>query len=295
MTQTATPPTLPAEAHVGRVSLQVADLDRSRAFYERVIGFTPIELTSDDGHRVARLGPQQSNRWLLELYETPGVRPLPPRGLIGLYHFAILLPERADLGRFIVHATNAGVRMGAADHLVSEALYLIDPDGLQVEVYADRPRASWPLADGRIQLATLPLDFDPIVSAAGRTTWQGLPPATTIGHVHFYVGDIPNAHAFYVDGLGFEPIVTDIPGVLFVAAGGYHHHVGLNTWASRASVATDDDARIRFWELVVPGAAPVEDAIERLTRAGYHVHRSNEFPLAADPWNIVVRLLPEDG
>lgn len=288
---THVPAVLPAATHVGCVSLQIADLDQSRAFYEGIIGFRPIEMFEERGQRVARLGVEGADRWLLELREKPGIRHAPRRGLIGLYHFAVLLPDRPALGRFIVHAANAGARMGAADHLVSEALYLTDPDGLQIEVYADRPRASWPHKNGAIELATLPLDFDPIIASANGAAWTGLPPGTVIGHVHLYVSDIPDAHAFYVTALGFEPIVASIPGVLFVAAGGYHHHVGLNTWAAGAPVASDDDARMLYWETVLPDRESLEAAADRLTAAGYRVDRSAGTPAAVDPFGITVRLV----
>jgi catechol 2,3-dioxygenase len=292
MTPDTDAPLLPASTQIGRVSLQVADLDRSRRFYEELIGFRPIDFTAERGRRLVRLGVggDSDDGWLVELREKPGVRPVPPRGLIGLYHFAVLLPDRADLGRFISHAVSAGARMGAADHLVSEALYLTDPDGLQIEIYADRPRALWPQRDGQIELATLPLDVDAIVASAGSTTWTGMPAGTGIGHVHFYVGDIPAARQFYVTTLGFDAMTSDIPGALFVAAGGYHHHVGLNTWAARAPAATDADARMLFWELVLPDREHTDAVAERLDRAGYAVSRTDGSPTAADPWGITVKL-----
>lgn len=282
---------LPASTHVGRVSLQIADLDRSRQFYEEIIGFRVIELGEAHSHRVARLGVQGTTDWLLELHEKPGVRRVPPRGRIGLYHFAVLLPARADLGRFIVHATASAVRLASADHLVSEALYLTDPDGLQIEVYCDQPREAWQWRNGELVMATRPLDFDPIVASVGNTTWTGLPAGTVVGHVHLYVEDLDAARAFYVAALGFAPTLTGFPGALFVSAGGYHHHLGLNTWAAGSPVATDDDAKLRFWEVAVPDAEAAAAAVERLTRAGYGVDVEGDAPEALDPWGIGVRLV----
>lgn len=282
---------LPPATHVGRVSLQIADMDRSRRFYEDVIGFRPIELGERHGQRVARLAVEGSDDWLLELCEKPGARRVPPRGRIGLYHFAVLLPTRAALGRFIAHAANAGARMASADHLVSEALYLTDPDGLQIEVYCDRPRESWQRRNGELVMATLPLDLDAIVVSAGGTTWAGLPAGTVIGHVHLYVEDLDLARAFYVTALGFEPTLAGFPGALFVSAGGYHHHLGLNTWAAGSPVATDDDAKLRFWEVVLPDATAAAQAVDRLALAGYGVDVEGDAPEALDPWNIRVRLV----
>jgi catechol 2,3-dioxygenase len=285
-----TPALLPSGTHVGQVTLQIADLDRSLAFYQHIIGFHLIDRSINDGRQVARLGATAAGDCLLELRETPGVRRVPPRGLIGLYHFAILLPERADLGRFIVHAANSGTRIAAADHLFSEALYLTDPDGLQVEVYRDRPRADWTYRDGQVVGDTLPLDFDPVVAAAAGTAWTGLPAGTVMGHVHFYVRDVAGAHAFYVDALGFSPTVTSMPGALFVAAGGYHHHVGLNTWAGSAAQATDDDARLLMWDLVLPDTTEMDAAAARLHAAGHGVVTTGDGRVARDPWDIAVRL-----
>jgi catechol 2,3-dioxygenase len=284
------PPLLPSATHVGRVTLQVANLDLSLRFYEDVVGFHVIDHTTVDGRRVARLGLDRPTTHMLELREKPGVRRVPPRGLIGLYHFAILLPERADLGRFIAHAANAGARFAAADHLFSEALYLTDPDGLQVEVYRDRPRHEWTYRDGEIVGDTLPLDFNPIVAAAAGTTWTGLPAGTVIGHVHLYVRDLVQARAFYVSALGFAPTLTSFPGALFVAAGDYHHHVGLNTWAAAAPQATDDDARMLVWDLVLPDLMHVAAAAARLRETGHEVTSEGDAFVARDPWDIAVRL-----
>lgn len=283
---------LPTETHVGRVSLQVADLERSRRFYEDVLGMRPVAEWLEDGHRMMRLGAVESgDTWLLELYEKRGVRAVPRRGLIGLYHFAVLLPARADLGRFIVHASNVGVPMGAADHLVSEALYLTDPDGLQVEMYVDRPPETWARRAGEIAMATDPLDFDPIIASAGATTWSGLPPGTVIGHVHHYVESIDAARAFYVSAFGFDPVVESFPGALFVSAGGYHHHVGLNIWAAGAPRASEDDARLLYWEVVLPSRADADAAAARLTRAGYRVEPSRDHIDALDPFDIRMRIV----
>jgi catechol 2,3-dioxygenase len=283
---------LPATARIGRVTLQVADLERSVAFYESVIGFHCQGIGGHGDSRMAMLGIRDQQTAVLELREKQGSRPVSPRGQIGLYHFAVLLPGRADLGRFIVHATNAGARFAAADHLFSEALYLTDPDGLQIEVYRDRPRDQWTVANGELVGDTLPLDFDPVVASAAGTNWQGLPSGTVIGHVHLYVRDLVQARAFYVSALGFAPTLTSFPGALFVAAGDYHHHVGLNTWAAGAPQASAGDARLLWWDLVLPDVAHVEAAAERLRRAGYRVEPSlsGNGVVARDPWDIAVYL-----
>jgi catechol 2,3-dioxygenase len=281
---------LPADVRIGAVALQVADLERSLGFYEKVLGFRVIAREDAPGRRAARLGAQGDDRVLLELQEKPGARPVPRRGRLGIYHFAVLLPTREDLSRFLRHATALGVHIGSSDHLVSEALYLVDPDGISVEIYRDRPRGEWTYANGEVVAGILPLDGEGLLAAAGDQPWRGLPPGTSVGHVHFYVGEIPAAEAFYHAALGFDKVAWSMPGMLFVSAGGYHHHVGLNTWAAGSPVATDDDARLLSWELVLPDRSTTEAAADSLRRAGYGVTASDGAFLARDPWGITVRL-----
>ena len=276
---------LPAGTRVGTVRLQVADLDRSLSYYERVIGLRTLDRT-DGG---ARLG-AEPGRPLVELHERAGVRSVPRRGRLGLYHFAILLPERAALGRFLQHLGESDVRAGMSDHLVSEAIYLTDPDGLGIEVYADRPRDTWAYAGGELVMATNPLDVSGLVAAAGGGRWTGVPAGTVIGHVHLYVGDLERAAAFYERGLGLDRTVWSYPGALFMSAGGYHHHLGINTWAAGAPPATETDARLLDWELLVPDPGEGNQAIERVAAAGAPVQREPGGGVARDPWGTAVRL-----
>ena len=277
---------LPDEAHVGRVRLQVSDLGASVPYYTRVLGFRV--LAQRDG--VATLGPEGGPA-LIELHERKGARPVPRRGLLGLYHFAILLADRAALGRFVAHLGEIGAYAGTADHLVSEALYLSDPDGLGIEVYADRPRSQWKVRGGEIAMTTEPLDVRALVRAAGGEPWTGMPPGTTIGHVHFHVGALGQADAFYHLALGFDTVVWSYPGALFFSAGGYHHHVGTNTWAAGAPAAGPDDARLLEWELRLPTARDVDAAAASASRAGYAVRDAGEDRLITDPWGTTVRLI----
>jgi catechol 2,3-dioxygenase len=283
-----TPPgfRLPESTHIGRVRLQVSDLARSIAYYEKVLGLRVIRRTED----VAELGPHGADNVVLELKERPGAKQVPRRGLLGLYHFAVLLPDRAALGRFIEHLAEIGTYAGMSDHLVSEAVYLTDPDGLGIEVYADRPRDSWRAIDRQITMTTKPLDVASVVESAGGRKWDGMPAGTTIGHVHFYVADVDEAARFYHAGLGLDKIVWNYPGALFMSAGGYHHHVGVNTWAAGAGPATDDDARLIDWELILPDAASVDLAAVSIESAGFPVKRDDGVAVATDQWGIRVRM-----
>jgi catechol 2,3-dioxygenase len=278
---------LPDATHLGRVRLQVADLDRSIAYYETVIGLRVLERSGN----VATLGPQSGDNTLIELRAKPGVRAVARRGQIGLYHFAILLPDRASLGRLIAHLAALGEYAGMSDHLVSEAIYLHDPDGLGIEVYADRPRMDWKVTDGQLAMAANPLDLQDLARAAGGVPWSGAPAGTVIGHVHLYVRDLDEASAFYHEALGLDRIVWGYPGALFMSAGGYHHHLGTNTWAAGAPLATDDDARLLEWEIVVPDAESASHAAESIESHGGDVRREGNDVVARDPWGTQVRVV----
>jgi catechol 2,3-dioxygenase len=277
---------LPPETHLGRVRLQVADLDRSIAYYETVIGFRVIDRDGD----TALLGPHDDDRVIVELRAKAGVNPVARRGHIGLYHFAILLPDRAALGRFVEHLAARGEYAGMSDHLVSEAVYLTDPDGLGIEVYVDRPRAEWRVESGQLAMASIPLDVNAVLAAAHGEQWTGAPAGTVLGHVHLYVRNLDEAAAFYHAGLGLDKIVWGYPGALFMSAGGYHHHLGTNTWAASAPLSTEDDARLIDWEVIVPRAGDVDAAAVSLQRAGAIVQREHGDALASDPWGTRVRV-----
>lgn len=277
---------LPGGIRLGPVTLQVADLERSLAYYGGVLGFR----VADQAPGRATLAAHGDAAPVVILHERPGAVPVPPRGRLGLYHVAILLPDRAALGRFLAHLSANGVRAGASDHLVSEALYLHDPDGLGIEVYADRPRSAWRTEARQLVMATEPLDLRDVVRAAGGAAWTGMPAGTAMGHVHLHVGDIHAAADFYHDGLGLDKVVWSYPGALFLSAGGYHHHLGVNTWAAGAAPAGERDARLLEWEIRLPTAADAAAALDNLAAAGHAVERTVDGGVARDPWGTAVRL-----
>src|SRR5512138_219170 len=192
---------LPNGTHLGSVHLQVSDLQRSIGYSRDVLGFAV--LSQQDGQ--AALGVADGAP-LIVLAERRGAKPVPRGGAFGLFHFAILLPERAHLARFVQHLADAGVYAGMSDHFVSEAIYLNDPDGLGIEVYADRPRSSWRAVDGQLAMSTEPLAVDDLLAAAGATPWAGMPRGTVIGHVHLHVGDLGEGERFYHRALGFDKV-----------------------------------------------------------------------------------------
>ncbi len=283
---------LPAATTLGPVRLRVSDLDRSLAYYRDVLGFRVGDTSGGRAALVADDGTEP----LVVLEALPGARPAPRRGQLGLYHFAILLPNRADLGRFVVHLSRLGVRAGASDHLVSEALYLTDPDGLGIEVYADRPRGQWQWSEGDLTMATNPLDLDSLVAAADGTEWRGLPAGTRIGHLHLHVGSLAEGEAFYSGALGLEPTARGYPGALFLSAGGYHHHLGINTWAGPAAApAGHDDAQLVEWNVLLPDTAAAAAAAERVRSAGYPVRQVDGGWILTDPWGTALRLTGASG
>jgi catechol 2,3-dioxygenase len=270
------------------VRLQVADLARSIFYYERVIGLRVI----DRNGSVATLGPQSGGNVIVELHERPGAKQVTRRGQIGLYHFAILLPDRAALGRFVRHLADLGEYAGMSDHFVSEAVYLQDPDGLGIEVYADRPREAWRAENNQLAMTTVPLDVKSLMIEAGEHAWDGAPAGTVLGHVHLYVRDLADASAFYHEGLGLDKVVWSYPGALFMSAGGYHHHLGTNTWAAGAPLAADDEARLLEWEIVVPDEASALGAGRSLEAKGFQVERDGSDVVARDAWGTQVRVRP---
>lgn len=276
-------PVLSQETHIGAVSLAVANLARSLHFYGEVLGLAPAE-------RSALLAADGTP--LLRLVEQPGARPKPPRAT-GLYHFALLLPSRLDLARWLRHvlALNWPLQ-GWSDHGVSEAIYLADPDGNGIELYRDRPRAEWPVANGELQMVTDPLDAASLLALAdGAPDWQAMPAGAAMGHVHLHVRQIDEAQDFYCGVLGFDLMQRYGPSALFVSAGGYHHHIGLNTWAGvGAPPAPAGSAGLRYFTIVVPDETSLASLVGRVQQAGVAVTPQDGGWFVRDPSGNGIRL-----
>jgi catechol 2,3-dioxygenase len=273
---------IPPDTSLGAVRLTVADLDRVQSFYESAVGLRTLDRSGDG----ARLGVEPDTT-LVELVQDPDAPPRPP-GTTGLYHLAVLVPSRVELARAMRRVAEAGASFtGASDHLVSESLYLNDPEGNGIEIYRDRPREEWRYVDGRLQMSTEPLDVAGVLGelADGGST-NGVAPETRIGHVHLQVADLGAAEGFHADTLGFDVTVRGYPGALFLAAGGYHHHLGLNTWAGEGAPAPPPGARgLRCFEVVLPDADELVRISERV-----EAERENGTVLVADPSGNRVRL-----
>jgi catechol 2,3-dioxygenase len=283
-------PAIAADTSLGAVSLTVADLARSRAFYESALGLSVRE--SDDGALAFGVS---GGADLVRLHGDASA-PALDRRATGLYHLAILFPTRLDLAHALARLAQARWSLdGVADHLVSEALYLSDPDGNGIELYRDRPRNEWSYAEGQLQMATLPLDLRSLADELDAADGPQLtaPAGTAIGHVHLQVADIPDAESFYHGVLGFDVTTRVYPGALFVSAGGYHHHLGLNTWHSAGSgPARPGSVGLRSYEVVLPDRAELDRVMGRVRAAGLSVEAAGEGSAAVrDPSGNLVVLL----
>jgi catechol 2,3-dioxygenase len=270
---------IPADTTMGAVHLTVADLDRSIEYYERAIGLAVRERGADR----ARLG--SADRDLLVLREIPAARPAD--GYSGLYHFALLVPERVDLAGWLAHAVRDRVPLvGLSDHFVSEAIYLSDPDHHGIEIYWDRPREIWEGQVGQ-RLTTMPLDTtsllaeldDPMSAAFG-----GLPTGTVMGHVHLRVADVPEAVGFYRDAMGFGLMAALGGHAAFLSAGGYHHHLGANSWESRGRPqAPDGYAKLEAATVVLPDAEARDRVAAQIADAGQEPVETGDGIVVRDP------------
>lgn len=272
-------------AYVGQSHLVVTDLSAVSGYYQKMLGLTVLE----DGMSGQVLG--VGDLPLLTLTTRGDVRRA-PRNAAGLFHTAFLMPNRRELARWLRHAAHSNVVLdGASDHLVSEAIYLSDPEGNGIEIYADRPHDEWTyLNDGTVAMDTLRLDLQALYDSAPQDAWTGMPDGSAIGHIHLQVGDIPKADAFYRDVLGLE-LMARYPGASFFGSGKYHHHVAANIWNSRGATARSEemsglsDYTLRFNE-----RAELDKAIAKLDELEIATSRNGDFVSLKDPWGIGLTL-----
>lgn len=275
-----------APISAGPVALNVVDLDTLATFYRDALG---LQERADDG-RTVRLG--TADRDLVVLHHTPDAAPAPQAA--GLFHVAVLYPSRADLADAIVRVGQHGVRLdGASDHLVSEAVYLRDPEGNGIELYRDRERDEWRTDDhGHVAMDTLPLDLAGVLRAGTGYASAAVPADAIVGHVHLQTADLTASRAFYADGLGFDVMVDGYPGALFVATDGYHHHIGLNVWNSRGRVAVPGARGLRHATLLLADEDVRAATTERLRAAGIAFEEDADGALTVtDPAGVTLKLV----
>lgn len=254
------------------VQLKVSNLANSIAYYKTVIGFEVLEQDGNTAYLTA-----DGKTSLLSLVEVPNAKRV--QGATGLYHIALLLPERKDLGNIIQHFIELNIQVGAGDHHVSEALYLNDPDGNGIEIYIDRPTEHWNWNDEEhVYMTTESVNFESVIAEADGT-WNGLPSTTVIGHVHLSVSDLEKTKAFYTEVLDFNTVAIYGKQALFISTGKYHHHIGLNTWNSQGGSPLPSDATgLKSFTIVLKNQAYASQVLQNLTEAGYVVETFEEAP-----------------
>ncbi|MFX3631718.1 MAG: VOC family protein [Candidatus Pristimantibacillus sp.] len=269
---------------VREVAIKVEDLDRAAAFYESIIGLRVLEKTAGRAVLTADgLSP------LVTLEQPENVIPLAGH-YSGLYHFALLLPTRADLSVFLRHLIQTGYRFGAADHYVSEALYITDPDGNGIEVYWDRPSSEWKWDNGLVEMATLQLNAQEIL-AESEAPWSGLPSGTIMGHIHLHVGELMPAEQFYHKALGFKTVAY-YPQAAFMSTGGYHHHIAINTWQGvGAPPLPKNMVGLSSYTMVFPGEEERQAVINLLQSHGVPVDKESNDYLTRDPAGNLIKMV----
>ncbi|WP_080848831.1 VOC family protein [Cytobacillus gottheilii] len=265
--------------YVGHVHLKVQDLQRSLAFYQDILGLTVLE-QSDHTALLSADGKTE----LISLTQPSPIFPKQNR-TSGLYHFALLLPERKDLAAVIRHLISTGYPLqGASDHLVSEALYLADPDGNGIEIYRDRTSEGWEWENGEVVMATNAMDVEGVLSEWDGSHWEGLPAGTIMGHIHLHVSEFAKTKEFYIKGLGFQTVCTYGGQALFISTGGYHHHIGLNTWNGIGAPAPSEaHAGMESFTLVYPNEEERQAAVNRLKTLGIDIAKANGQYIVKDP------------
>ena len=266
------------QAYVGHVTLNVMDLNRSIPFYTEMLGFNILNQTATSVDFTA-----DGSTSLLTINQPAHVTPRPQR-TTGMYHFALLLPQRSDLADLLAHFITTGLPYGASDHLVSEALYIADPDGNEIEIYTDRQADEWTWLEDGVQMTIDPINGHDLLTLRNPEGWQGLPAKTIMGHIHLYVSELQATADFYVKGLGFAIASRYSDQALFLSTGNYHHHIALNTWMGvGAPTPPENSTGLDFYTIVYPDATARETAIQNVIALGGSVVEKGENFLTIDP------------
>lgn len=276
----------PPVTFVSQVNLKVQSLERSLAFYQEVIGLKVYEKTDNSALLTA-----DGKTVLLNIEQPSDVIPKKGR-TTGLYHFALLLPNRSDLAKILKHFLQTGYPLqGASDHLVSEALYLADPDGNGIEIYTDRPASEWEWNEQHVVMATQALDAEDLLAEGADQSWNGLPEGTVMGHIHLHVAELAKTEEFYTKGLGFEVVSRYGPQALFISSGKYHHHIGLNTWNGvGAPKPSANSVGLESYTLVLADDGNFKNTVNRLKEIGAAVEEEKGIFITKDPSGNRIRL-----
>ncbi|TSI18553.1 VOC family protein [Brevibacterium aurantiacum] len=289
--------TLNVDTGMDAVTLRVGDLENMSTYYSNALAMEPIEEVSrgNEVHRVLGRGDTP----MVKLVSTPNLPGVDP-GQAGLFHTAFLYEDQASLAATVAHAAqNTNSRfVGSSDHLVSEAFYFTDPEGNGIELYVDRDRSQWlHTSDGEVRMDTIYLDPNDFLAKhlddqvlANTSTQPG-----KVGHVHLQVGDVPTARSFYVEALGFEPSFSSMPGVLFASAGGYHHHVAMNTWNSQGAGPRAASLGLGDVAITVPGREDLDALAARLSAHKLQFADDGRSVQVSDPWGTQITVAADSS
>lgn len=268
------------QTSIGAVYLKVSDLKQLAQFYKDLVGF---RILSENEHKVELTA--DGHQPLLVLEKISNAVFLPRKSTTGLYHFAILVPTRKDLSLSVRNLIKHNLHVGQSDHLVSEALYITDPENNGIEIYVDRPRKEWKYNEkGEVKFAIDPIEWQGLIDEAGDAEWSGLPEGTVMGHIHLHVADLKAAEQFYVGILGFNIMAQIANSALFLSAGGYHHHLGMNVWAGIGAPQPPENATgLRYYTIVLPDKAALEEVLAKLRKAEVTVEPGDEGWFVQDP------------
>ncbi len=270
---------------VSHAALKVTDIQRSLDFYQHVLGFQVASQTAEKASLTA------DGKNVLLTIEQPENATAKQAGTTGLYHFALLLPKRSDLAALVMHLDSNGIQLGAADHLVSEAIYISDPDGNGIELYIDRDPSVWTWNNGEVAMTTDPLQFASLLAERSQP-WNGLPAATVMGHIHLHVSDLAHAEQFYRQGLGFNVVSRFGSQALFLSNSNYHHHVAVNTWAGLGAPAPSaSSAGLQSYSICYPDETARERVIRQLEAIGVSISKKDNSYVTQDPSGTCIQLV----
>ena len=275
--------------HIGQVRLNIEDLEKSLKFYQEIMGFAILDRTDTTANLTA-----DGKTSILKLEQPEGIQPKQAR-TTGMYHFALLLPTRKDLANFVIHLSENNIQMGAADHLVSEALYIKDLDGNEIEIYVDRDPEVWDWNGEEVAMTTDPLNFQELIShRVPDEKWVGLPTETVMGHIHLHVAELEKTEEFYVKGLGFDVVNRFGSQALFLSTAKYHHHIGLNTWNGvGAAKPAENTVGMESVEFIYNDKAAIEATVAKLEKIGATVVEEDGRTFTYDPSGIKIELAYE--
>lgn len=264
---------------VGHVQIKVKNLKQSISFYQDILGFDILEQTPSSVKLTA-----DGKTSILSLVQPENAVPKQGR-TTGLYHFAILLPQRSDLADLVVHLSKQGIPLASSDHLVSEALYLNDIDGNGIEIYIDRSPSEWSWEAEEVKMTVDPLDFDDLLSASStESSWQGMPEGTVMGHIHLHVSELVETEEFYVNGLGLDVVNRYGRQALFLSSGKYHHHIAVNIWNGEGAPApSHNSVGLQSFTLVLPDEDARLETIKNIKRVGGNVKEEDHRYITSDP------------